>query len=144
MVCSACLLGLRCRYNGTAATDERVVALAGRHVCIPICPEQMGGLPTPRDSVEWRDGRAVTASGWDLTEIFQRGVEEALRLVTLVGARVAILQPRSPSCGIAEIYDGTFSGRLVPGRGCLATALAEAGCTLVSPEDLSPVVRETR
>ena len=133
---SACLLGVACRYDGLAAMDARVAALAERFALIPVCPEQLGGLPTPRCSVELRQGRAVTGDGTDLTEAFTRGAEQALHIAHLTGARAAVLQPRSPSCGIDRVYDGTFCGNLVPGRGILATLLAREGFVLCSPDDL--------
>jgi len=124
---SACLLGIHCRYDGRTEVDERVLALAGRHVLVPVCPEQLGGLPTPRDAVEISGGRAVTRSGADLSEAFRLGADQVLRIAALTGARVAILQPRSPSCGAGEIYDGTFSGRRIPGDGILAAGLRGMG-----------------
>lgn len=133
---SACLLGIYCRYDGRCETDERVMGLADEHVLIPVCPEQLGGLPTPRQAVELLDGRAVTKDGNDLTEAFARGVEQALRVARLNKARAAVLQPRSPSCGRGVIYDGTFSGTRVPGNGVLAQALADEGMLVLVPDDL--------
>ena len=80
---SACLLGLYCRYDGRMETDERVAALAGRHVLIPVCPEQLGGLPTPREAVELLGGRAVSRGGADVTEAFERGVAQVERIAGL-------------------------------------------------------------
>ncbi len=134
---SACLLGIYCRYDGRCETDERVMALSRDHVLIPVCPEQLGGLPTPRAAVELLDGRAVTRDGADLTEAFERGVGQAMRVAGLTGARVAVLQPRSPSCGRGIIYDGTFSGTRVEGDGVLAQALAARGVALLVPDDLA-------
>ena len=134
---SACLLGIYCRYDGRCETDERVMALSRDHVLIPVCPEQLGGLPTPRAAVELLDGRAVTRDGADLTEAFERGVGQAMRVAGLTGARMAVLQPRSPSCGRGIIYDGTFSGTRVEGDGVLAQALAARGVALLVPDDLA-------
>lgn len=133
---SACLLGLFCRYDGGFGADERLLALARDHVLVPVCPEQMGGLPTPRTAVELWQGRALTRDGLDLTEAFERGVDQVVRIASLTGARAAILQPRSPSCGVGEIYDGTFSGRRVPGDGLLAAALRARGLVLLLPDEL--------
>jgi uncharacterized protein YbbK (DUF523 family) len=137
---SACLLGLFCRYDGRVVSDERVLALARDHLLIPVCPEQMGGLPTPRMAVEMRAGQALTRDGLDLTEMFERGVAQVVGVASLTGARTAILQPRSPSCGVGEIYDGTFSGRLVPGDGLLAAALRSRGLDLVLADELEASV----
>ena len=134
---SACLLGIYCRYDGRCETDARVLDLAREHVLIPVCPEQLGGLPTPRAAVELLDGRAVTRDGADLSEAFARGVEQVLRVASLTGAGSAVLQPRSPSCGRGIIYDGTFSGTRVEGNGALAQALSERGFVLLVPDELA-------
>jgi uncharacterized protein YbbK (DUF523 family) len=137
---SACLLGVYCRYDGRMETDGRVSELASRRLLIPVCPEQLGGLPTPRDAVELNRGRAVTRSGADVTEAFRLGVEQVLRIARLTGARAAVLQPRSPSCGLGVIYDGTFSGVRIPGHGMLAGRLAEEGFLLCTPEDIDTLL----
>ena len=134
---SACLLGIYCRYDGRCETDERVMALSQDHVLIPVCPEQLGGLPTPRSAVELLDGRAVTRNGADLTEAFERGVQQVLRVARLTGARAAVLQPRSPSCGRGIIYDGTFSGTRIEGDGALTQCLRAQGFLLLVPDELS-------
>jgi uncharacterized protein YbbK (DUF523 family) len=133
---SACLLGIYCRYDGRCETDARVLALSDEHVLIPVCPEQLGGLPTPRSAVELLDGRAVTRDGNDLTEAFARGALQALHVARLNKARAAVLQPRSPSCGRGVIYDGTFSGTRIQGNGVLAQILADEGIQLFVPDDL--------
>lgn len=133
---SACLLGIYCRYDGRCETDERVMALSKDHVLIPVCPEQLGGLPTPRSAVELLDGRAVTRDGADLTEAFERGVQQVLRVARLTGARAAVLQPRSPSCGRGIIYDGTFSGTRIEGDGALTQCLRAQEFLLLAPDEL--------
>lgn len=134
---SACLLGLYCRYDGRCEPDGRVVSLAGSCHLVPVCPEQLGGLPTPRQPVELRNGRAMTADGRDLSAEFQRGVQQVEVLVGMLGIRVAVLQPRSPSCGSGIIYDGSFSGVRVPGDGLLSHRLKEIGIRVLTPEDLA-------
>jgi uncharacterized protein YbbK (DUF523 family) len=133
---SACLLGIYCRYDGRCETDERVMALSKDHILIPVCPEQLGGLPTPRSAVELLDGRAVTRDGADLTEAFERGVQQVLRVARLTGARAAVLQPRSPSCGRGIIYDGTFSGTRIEGDGALTQCLRAQEFLLLAPDEL--------
>lgn len=133
---SACLLGIHSRYDGRMECDPRVEGLAARFTLIPVCPEQLGGLPTPREAVEVLRGRARTRGGADVTEAFERGVEQVLRIARLTGARAAVLQPRSPSCGIGTIYDGTFTGVRIPGHGMLAGRLADEGFLLLTPEEL--------
>ena len=119
---SACLLGVCCRYDGASKPHPLAAALAERHTLVPVCPEQLGGLPTPRPPAEQRDGRVVTQSG-DVTEQYRRGAEETLKLCKLFGCEVAVLKERSPSCGHGQVYDGTFSGTLTAGDGVMAELL---------------------
>lgn len=145
-VVSACLAGARTRYDGTDAGREGVRRLVAAGKAIPVCPEQLGGLPTPRAAVELSGGDganvldggaiALTESEYDATESFIRGAEEALRLAELFGASAGILKSRSPSCGCCRIYDGSFAGRLVDGDGIFAALLRRAGFTLMTEEEL--------
>lgn len=135
LLVSSCLLGLNCRYSGGACPSEAVKRLADHFGLIPVCPEQMGGLPTPRSPVELRDGRAVCRSGEDVTEFFQRGAEEALKLAELFHCRYAILKSKSPSCGFGSIYDGTFSGAMTNGEGVSAGVFRRAGIILLNEEN---------
>ncbi len=145
-VVSACLAGARSRFDGTSATDPAVRALVREGRAMPICPEQLGGLPTPRPPAEivGGDGSAVlegrakvlTADGRDVTDRFIAGASEAAELAALFGATAAILKSRSPSCGCGAVYDGSFSGRLVKGDGVLAALLAAKGIRVASEEDL--------
>jgi len=132
---SACLLGVPCRYDGTGQADERIVALAKSRHLIPVCPEQLGGLPTPRPSAERSGTRVITRDDRDVTAPFQRGAEETLRLSRLFSCRIAILKANSPSCGSGQIYDGCFCGRLVPGDGITAALLKQDGLTVLSEKD---------
>ena len=136
---SACLLGLRCRYDGAGKECSAAAALAeGGAVLIPVCPEQLGGLPTPRTPAEiQKDGRVVTADGRDVTEEYLRGAREAVRLAVKTGCTEAVLKARSPSCGCGEVYDGTFSGTLTKGWGCAARALTDAGLRVMTEEELA-------
>ncbi len=124
---SACLLGCRCRYDGGSKPHPVAEKLAQRHELVPVCPEQLGGLSTPRPPAERRGDGVVTAAGGDVTEQYRRGAEEAVRLCKLMGCQAAVLKERSPSCGSGEIYDGAFSGRLSKGDGVTAAALKAAG-----------------
>ncbi len=132
---SACLLGLPCRYDGTGKADERLLALAKMHTFIPVCPEQLGGLPTPRPSAELYGTRVITRDERDLTCAFTKGAEQTLYLAQLFGCRIAILKANSPSCGSGQRYDGTFSGKLVPGDGLTAALLKQNGLTILSEQD---------
>ena len=124
---SACLLGCRCRYDGGSKMHPAAAALAERHELVPVCPEQLGGLPTPRPPAERAGDRVLTAAGGDVTEQYRRGAEEALRLCRLTGCDAAVLKERSPSCGCGAVYDGTFSGTLTDGDGVTAALLKAAG-----------------
>lgn len=117
---SACLLGVRCRYDGKSKPHEGVLSLMKQHTLIPICPEVMGGLATPRVPAERAGERVLTQEGKDVTEQYRRGAEEALRLAELYGCKAALLKERSPSCGSGAIYDGSFTHALTAGDGVTA------------------------
>jgi len=133
---SSCLLGLHCRYCGTGCYQEQVAALGQTNLLIPVCPEQMGGLPTPRAPVERIDGKAIDCKGADVTAQFIKGAQEVARLATLLGCKAAVLKSRSPSCGCGMIYDGTFSGKLVHGNGFTAERLLREGIQVVTEDNL--------
>jgi len=128
---SSCLLGLHCRYRGDGKYQEQVAVLSQSHHLIPVCPEQMGGLSTPRQPVERVDGKALDCTGKDVTEQFTKGAEEVVQLAKLFDCKAAILKSRSPSCGCGMIYDGTFSGNLVSGNGFAAERLLQEGIQVV-------------
>ena len=125
---SACLLGEPCRYDGASVPSAAVIEFACGHEVVPVCPEQLGGLPTPRTPSEIQpDGRVVDREGVDRSEAFAQGARAALAVAREHGCTCAILKARSPSCGVREVYDGSFAGMLVPGEGVAAAALREAG-----------------
>ena len=134
---SACLLGVCCRYDGQSKANEAILRLADKHELIPVCPEQLGGLPTPRPPSEIRQGRVINRMGQDVTAQYQKGAEEALRLCRLLHCAAAILKARSPSCGCGQVYDGSFSGALVPGDGVTARLLRENGTKGFTEESIS-------
>jgi len=135
-LCSACLLGIKCRYDGKDNLNEKVVELAQREKLIPVCPEQLGGLPTPREPAEIQGNRVVTYSGKDVTEYFERGAKKVLKIAKLLGIKEAILKQKSPSCGSGKIYDGTFSGTIIKGDGITARLLKKNGVRVISEEEL--------
>lgn len=136
IIVSACLAGYRCRYDGKTVPNEAIVALVKRGEAIPVCPEMLGGLPCPRVPAErTKDGtRVVTREGEDVTEAFERGARETLRLAELYGCDRAVLKTRSPSCGKGMVYDGTFTGTLRAGNGVTAELLASHGITVETKE----------
>ena len=134
---SACLLGEPCRYDGKAQPCEAAKALAGRYELVPVCPEQLGGLPTPRTPSEiQRDGRVVDCMGHDRTDAFLDGARAVLAIAQERGCDRAVLKSRSPSCGVHEVYDGSFEGVVVPGRGIAADMLAKAGIEIADEHDV--------
>ena len=132
---SACLLGTSCRYDGGNNERPWIKNLMKNHTLIPVCPEQLGGLSTPRPPVEWVDGKAMNNEGRDCTEEFMRGAQEALRLTKLYDCRLAILKAKSPSCGSQHIYDGTFSGTVIEGKGATARLLEENRIAVLNEYD---------
>ena len=136
LLVSACLLGLCCRYDGQSKADENVLALLKDHTLIPVCPEQLGALPTPRCPCEIRDDRVTTKDGTDRTAEYRRGAEEALRLCRLFSCEAAVLKARSPSCGAGRVYDGTFTGTLRAGNGVTAALLIQNGIPVYTEENL--------
>ena len=131
---SACLLGHDCKYNGGNNRSQNVLDYIEGHEVIPVCPEVTGGMPTPRVPVELKNGRAINRDGEDVTEFFQKGVK--LTMKKMQDIDLAILQPRSPSCGCKQIYDGSFTKTLIAGKGMFAQALAEAGIPMIDGDDV--------
>lgn len=142
LLISACLLGENCRYDGGGNYAPEVEALRERFELIPVCPERLGGLPTPRTPSERVGERVLTRSGEDVTEPFRRGAARALAAARAQGAVRAVLKERSPSCGSGCVYDGTFTGRVVPGRGVAAELLARHGIEVYSEENFLPLLCE--
>ena len=130
LLVSACLMGAGCRYDGKSNRISQLDRLMEIHACVPVCPEQLGGLSTPRIPAERMGNRVIDREGRDATAAFQRGAEEAVRLAKLCGCEAALLKERSPSCGCGKVYDGTFSGTLKPGDGVTAQLLKENGFTI--------------
>ena len=135
---SACLLGQYCRYDGKTKVYPQVQALLNRddiHL-IPVCPEQAGGLATPRPAAERQGKRVVTTNGSDVTAQYQRGAEAALYWARLFHCTKAILKEKSPSCGHGQIYDGTFSRTLTAGDGVTVELLRAEGLEIIGESDL--------
>jgi len=133
---SACLAGFPCRWDGEKKGDARVIALVREGRAVPVCPEQLGGLTTPREPSEIRDGRVISKSGLDVTGEFTRGAEIVLDLAETYRCSEAVLKARSPSCGSCEIYDGTFSGHIIEGDGITASLLKSKGLRVKTEQDL--------
>ena len=134
LLVSACLLGACCRYDGGSKPCPQVLALLERHTLFPVCPEQLGGLPTPRLPAERQGRRVVRRDGADVTAAYERGAQEAARLYALLRCEGAVLKSRSHSCGCGEIYDGSFTGAKIPGDGVTARLLLERGAPVYTEE----------
>ncbi len=135
-LCSACLLGIKCRYNGQSALNKKVARLLKKEKLLSVCPEVLGGLPIPRDQAEIKNNRVITKSNKDITSYFEKGAREVLKIAKLFDIKEAILKQRSPSCGCGQIYDGTFSGKTIKADGITAALLKENGIKVISEEDL--------
>lgn len=137
IIVSACLAGLATTHDGRAKPHPKVLELVRQGRAILVCPEQLGGLPTPRPEAEISGaGKVVDINGVDVSENYLRGARETLKTARLAGSTKAILKARSPSCGSGQIYDGTFSGTLKEGDGVTAATLRRAGLEVISEEDL--------
>ncbi len=126
-IVSACLAGVNCKYNGRNNRCQKVVDLVAEGRAIPVCPEQLGGLTTPRKPVEKIGKKIVNQKGEDVTKQFKKGAEEGLKVAKMVGCKEAILKTKSPSCGCGKIYDGTFTNTLINGDGVFAKILKQHG-----------------
>lgn len=137
---SACLVGVNCKYNGENNFNQKVFDLVKSGKAIPICPEQLGGLATPRTPVEIKviNGKkhAIDKDGIDVTKEYIKGAKEVLELAKKLNIKKAILQPRSPSCGVNKIYNVNFDKTLVDGNGLTAEILKENGIEVLSSDEI--------
>ena len=133
---SACLAGIDCKYNGKNNLNEKVLQLMKEHDVMTICPERLGGLPTPRVPSEMKNGAVMTRDGQNVDREFRLGAQKALDIALKEQPDLIILQSRSPSCGVRQRYDGSFTGTLVDGSGVTAQLLMEHGFKVVDVEEL--------
>lgn len=144
---SACLLGLNTKYNGETNAHSLILKYSSLGRFIPVCPEQLGGLPTPREPVEIINGTgqevllgrgsAQGEHGEEVTSYFIRGANEVLKIVGMVKVTAAILKERSPSCGVNYIYNGSFTHRIIPGQGVTSALLKQNNISIYSEEGLT-------
>lgn len=134
---SACLVGLNCKYDGGNNFNENVLKLVKDGKAILICPEQLGGLKTPRNPAEIVKDKVITNNGEDVTYQYNKGAEETLKLAKELNVKKAILKSRSPSCGCGMIYDGTFTHTKILGNGITADLLLRNGIEVITEEDLN-------
>lgn len=143
---SACLLGIECRWNGKSKPNDILIKKFQEGELIPVCPEQLGGLPTPRMPSEVVNGSGkrviegknivVDKEGIDVTGGFVKGAKEALKIARLAGATEFIAADKSPSCGKGRTYDGSFSGKLVRGDGVTAAIFKKNGIKVINVKEL--------
>ena len=134
---SACLTGENCKYNGGNNRNEKVLQMLAGNEVIAVCPEQMGGLPTPRVPSEIKDGVVTAKDGRIVDAEFRAGAAKCLEIALREQPDLIILQPRSPSCGVKHRYDGSFTGTLVDGAGVTAQLLMENGFKCIELESKS-------
>lgn len=143
LLISACLLGMRSRYDGEsrrAVTDAALDALMKKYELVPFCPEIYGGLSTPRVPAERVGDEYITKDGKNVTENYRRGADEGLSLMRKLGVERALLKARSPACGKGRIYDGSFTGTLTSGDGVLAERLIECGFEVYTEEEIEKLL----
>lgn len=136
IVVSACLLGENCKYNGGNNYNPAVVAYVKDREVLPICPEMMAGLGCPRTPMEIVDGVLTDRNGNNVDTAMREAVTRALEMLRKEDVQCAVLKSRSPTCGVNEIYDGSFSGKRIPGSGVLAKALQDEGYRVIDAEDI--------
>ncbi len=147
IIVSSCLAGIPSRYDGRHCQDGRVAKLVKEGRAIPLCPEQLGGLPTPRACCEItkdQDGKRMVRSkdGREWTHHFIQGARKTLEVAKILEVKYLILKSKSPSCGYGRIYDGTFTGRLIEGNGITAQLLLDNGFTIYREDGLDHIPKE--
>ena len=133
---SACLLGVNCKYDGKNNYSEKIIEYLKDKEIIPICPEQLGGLTTPRIPSEIRLDKVINKEGIDVTEYFNKGANEVLKLAKKLNIKKAVLKSKSPSCGLGKIYDGTFSNNLIDGNGICTELLIKNGIEVINSDEI--------
>ena len=135
-LCSACLMGICCRYDGKSKPNKKIITLLKEETLIPVCPEQLGGLPIPRAPSEIKGGKVYSKDGIDVTDSFKKGAHETLKVAKLFNIKNAIFKQKSPSCGCGKIYDGTFSGKVINGDGITTLMMKQNGISVISEDDI--------
>lgn len=141
LLISACLLGRNCKYNGGNNYHPLTEQLRERYDLVPVCPECLGGLRIPHDPSERVGDKVLSKTGADVTAAFRLGAEKTAEAARKSGARKAVLKERSPSCGFGAIYDGTFTGTVVPGNGVAAEALAAEGVAIWGESQMEELLK---
>ena len=145
-LCSACLLGVKCRYDGKSKGNDKIILLSKKEILIPVCPEQLGGQSTPRPDAEIVGGdgndvlnlkaNVIEPNKNNVTKEFIMGAEEVLRIAKILDVKEAILKQQSPACGCGQIYDGTFSKKIIKGDGVTTALLKKHNINVITEEDI--------
>ena len=133
---SACLLGENCKYNGGNNYNGAVAEFVRDKEVLPICPEMLAGMGCPRTPIEIVDGVLMDRDGRNVDAAMRAAVEMAMKQISSEEIQRAVLQSRSPTCGVNQVYDGSFTGKLIPGTGIFAQALKDAGYRVIDAEDV--------
>ena len=136
IIVSACLAGINCRWNNTSKPCQKVINLVKEGKAIPVCPEQLGGLTTPRTPAEQKGNQVFTKDGINVTNQFEIGAKKVLKIAKQSNCTEAILKSKSPSCGSNKIYDGTFSKTLITGDGVLAKILKDNNIQVFTEDEI--------
>lgn len=132
---SSCVMGKNCKYNGGNNYNPKVMEFLKDKDVIEICPELLANLPIPRPSAELVDGVVMSINGENVDKEYRHAVEISMKEIEHMDIDLVILQSRSPTCGVNQVYDGSFTGKLVKGQGLFAQALIKAGYKIVDSED---------
>ncbi|MDU2441795.1 MAG: DUF523 domain-containing protein [Veillonella sp.] len=144
LLISECLFGVHCRYDGKDNYIETIEALKEYYELVPVCPEVLGGLSTPRDPAERQGERICTVNGADVTDEFVRGAQLTVDIALKYGCKQALMKAKSPSCGYKRIYDGTFTRTMKNGHGCTVEALLEKNITIYTENDIELLLAEKK
>lgn len=133
---SACLFGNNCRYKGDNCFNEKLAKLGEDAVLIPVCPEQLGGLSTPRNPAERVGDKVISSVGKDVTEEYARGANLAVQIAKANSIDYCVLKANSPSCGKGVIYDGSFTGKKTSGNGLTVEMLLKEGFSVFTEDEI--------
>ena len=139
---SSCLLGINCKYNGKSNINEDIIKLKGQFELVPICPEVLGGLGTPRTPAEIINDKVINKDGIDVTKNYFDGAKKALEILKQNNIKIVILKSKSPSCGNGEIYDGTFSHNLRAGNGIAAKMFLENNIEIYNENNFKELLKK--
>lgn len=140
IIVSGCLIGCDCRYKGDNCKCDELLALADKHTLIPVCPEQLGGLSTPRDPAEIVGDKVISNHGKDVTYEYTKGAQMALYIARTNKADAIVFKANSPSCGKGIIYNGTFTGNKTQGNGVAAEMFLNSGYKVFNENEMQDLI----